>query len=246
MALLDFIRRSTRRILGPRAPGETPVEDRDEFGRPVVPPRPAKAARIVPEHDWPADWREERRLVLMFQPRIRPGGEVIEEILTLPRVRTRLDVTTGLPDLDLAAWRPKELTGVTISPSARWDGSRFAITEDFTAQELGLGMVSPHTPVFGSVSLVVPAFAYLKDKLEGVLQGDDETDRIVLACGFPSGDIAIPRPRPVQRDERIPNPVAIHRKTPRVWFEIMSFAETEPSAGPLRTDSLARWMAVED
>ena len=243
MALLDFIRRSTRRVLGMRAQGEASVPDRYEFGRKVLPARPAKAARIVPEHDWPADWREERRLVLMFQPRIRQCGKVIEEEWMPPRVPSRVDVTTRLPDLDpCAAWRPKELTSVVIEPSAPWDGSRFIIEESSVAQELGLQMFSPNTPVFGTVSLAVPAFDYLKDKL----QDDGRTGRILLACGFPTGDIAIPRPRPVQRDERIPNPVAIYRKTPRAWFEIVSVAEPEPGSGQLRMESLARWMAVED
>jgi hypothetical protein len=68
----------------------------------------------------------------------------------------------------------------------------------------------------------------------------------MLACGFPTGDIAIPRPRPVERDERLPNPVAIYRKTPRVCFEIASVAEPEPDTRQVRMESLARWMAVED
>jgi hypothetical protein len=248
MALLDFIRRSIRRVLGMRAQGEAPVPVRYESGIKVPLARPAKKARIVPEHDWPADWREERRLVLMFQPRIRPGGEVIEEILTLPRLPNRLDVTTRLQDLDLqsAAGRPKELTGVTICSSAPWDGSRFVIEESSGARELGLQMFSPNTPVFGSVSLVVPAFDYLKDKLQTVLQDDGRTGIILLACGFPTGDIAIPRPRSVERDESIPNPVAIYRKPPSVWFEIVSVAEPEPGSAQVRMESLARWMAVED
>ena len=248
MALLDFIRRSTRRVLGMRALGEASVPVRYESGLKVLPARPAKAARIVPEHDWPADWREERRLVLMFEPRIRPCGKVIDEILlTLPCVPNRLDVATRLADLDpSAAWRPKELTGVTIEPSRPWDGSRFVIEEIPEAQELGLQMVSPDTSVFASVSLVVPAFDHLKDKLQAVLPDDGRTGCVLLACGFPTGDIAIPRPRPVQRDERLPNPVAIYRKTPRVWFEIASFAEPEPGSEQLRMESLARWMAVED
>jgi hypothetical protein len=248
MSLLDFIRRSTRRVLGMRAQGEASVSDRYAFGLKVLPARPAKAARIVPDHDWPADWREERRLVLMFEPRIRPCGQVIEEKLTLPRMPNRVDVTTRLPELDpsRAAGRPKELTGVVVEPSAPWDGSRFIIEESSTAQELGLQIVSPDTPVFATVSLAVPAFDYLKDMLQGVLQDDGSTGRILLACGFPTGDIAIPRPRPVQRDERIPNPVAIYRKTPRVWFEIVSVAEPEPGSGQVRMERLARWMAVED
>jgi hypothetical protein len=111
---------------------------------------------------------------------------------------------------------------------------------------LGLQEVSRDTPVFATVSLVVPAFDYLTDKLQSVLHDDGRTGRIVLACGFPTGDIAIPRGRPVQRDERIPNPVQIQRKTPRVWFEIVSVAEPETGAAQLQMESLARWMAVED
>ena len=171
--------------------------------------------------------------MLMFEPRIRPCGKVIEEILTtLPCVPNRLDVATRLADLDpSAAWRPKELTGVTIEPSRPWDGSRFVIEEIPEAQELGLQMVSPNTSVFATVQLAVPAFDYLKDKLQAVLQDDGRTGRILLACGFPTGDIAIPRPRPVQRDERLPNPVAIYRKTPRVWFEIVSVRRTGAGLG---------------
>ena len=248
MALLYFIRRSTRRVLGMRAQDEASIPDRYKSGLKVLPARPAKAARIVPEHDWPADWREERQLVLMFQPRIRPCGKVIDEVLMLPRVPNRVDVTTRLPDLDprAAAGRPKELTGVVVEASAPWDDSRFIIEEIPEAQELGLQMFSPNTSVFATVQVAVPAFDYLKDKLQAVLQDDGRTGRVLLACGFPTGDIAIPRPRPVQRDERLPNPVAIYRKTPRVWFEIVSIAEPEPGSAQVRMESLARWMAVED
>ena len=249
MGLLDFIRRSTRRVLGIRVQGEASVPDRYEFGLKVLPARPAKAARIVPEHDWPADWSAERRLVLLFEPRITQCGNdcTIEEEWS-PRVPNRVDVTTRLPDLDPwpGTWRRKELTSVVISRRAPWDGSRFDIEESSEAQELGMQMFSPETPVFATVSLAVPAFDYLKDKLQAALQDDGRTARVVLACGFPAEEIAIPRPRPVQRDERIPNPVAIYQKTPRVWFEIVSVTEPETGSGQVRMESLARWMAVED
>jgi hypothetical protein len=251
MGLLDFIRRSARGVLRIRAHGEPSVPDqsRYEFGLKVLLARPAKAARIVPEHDWPADWREERRLVLMFEPRIRQLDKdcTIEEEWSA-RVPNRVDVTTRLPDLDPwpAAWRPKELTSVVIAPSAPWNGSRFDIMESSEAQELWGQVFSRDTPVFATVSLVVPAFDHLKDKLQSVLQDDGRTGRIVLACGFPTGEITIPRSRPVQRDERIPNPVAIYRTTPRVWFEIVSVAEPETGSGEVRMESLARWMTVED
>lgn len=246
MGLLDFIRRSADGVLGIRARCEASVPVRYVSGLKVLPDRPAKAARIVPEPDWPADWREERRLVLMFEPGIRPCGKVIEEKRMRLGEPNRLDVAIRLADLAPwpAAWRPKELTSVVIEPSAPWDGNRFVINEIPEAQELGLQMVSSHTSVFANVSLVVPAFDYLKDKLQAVFQ--DDKARILLACGFPTGDIAIPRPRPVQRDERIPNPVAIYQKTPRVWFEIATFAEPEPGSAEVRMESLARWMAVED
>jgi hypothetical protein len=247
MGLLDFIRRSARRVLRIRAQGEPSV--RYEFGLKVLPARPAKAARIVPEHDWPADWREERRLVLMFEPRISEDGKsIVEKRIWSSHMPNRLDVTTRLPDIDPwpAAWRRRDLTSIVIGRSASSRGSLFIITELPEAEELGLQMVSPDTPVFASISLVVSAFDHLKDKLQSFLQDDGRTGRIVLACGFPTGKITIPRPRPVQRDERIPNPVAIERWTPRVWFEIVNVAESETGSGEVRMESLARWMAVED
>jgi hypothetical protein len=214
-----------------------------------LPARPAKAARIVPEHDWSADWREERRLVLMFEPRIGRGQEctIIEEEWS-SRVPNRIDVTSRLADLDPrpAARQQSELTSVVIERSAPWDGSRFVIEEIPTAQELGLQIYSLNTPIFAAVSLVVPAFDHMLNKIQSVLGDDSRMGRIVLACGFPTEEITVPRSRPVQRDERIPNPVAIYRTTPRVWFEIVSVAESETASGDAHMESLARWMAVED
>ena len=60
-----------------------------------------------------------------------------------------------------------------------------------------------------------------------------------------AGNIAIPRPRPVERNKKIRNPVVIVQDTPRAWFEVVRVAETEPRYGPARMESLERWIAVE-
>jgi hypothetical protein len=58
------------------------------------------------------------------------------------------------------------------------------------------------------------------------------------------------RARPVKTvavafNEKISNPVVIEKETPRIWFEIVRVAETEPRNGPTRMESVERWMAVE-
>lgn len=219
------------------------AEQKDLLARPVI------AARIVQESDWQAGWREERRLVILFEPKLsqRDASSPIEEEW-LPQVLSRLAVIAQLSDLEPwpAAWHPRELTQVLIQRSAPWNGAHFSIRESDEAQELLGQAVSSHTPVFASVTLTSPAFDDLREKLESITQNHTGGGRVVLACGFPTPDIAVPRSRPVQRHEKIRDPIVIEQKTPRVWFEIMTIGEAEPVPGTVRIESLVRWMAVED
>lgn len=220
--------------------------------------RPVKRVAVLPEGDWRPDWRQERRLALLFEPEIEEdwsGTPAIKPVF-LPRWPNRLDLIAQASDFsdDADGWRPNALDSISIyrrGELAQWQGSSFSIRESNDARELGLQYYSPNTSVDASITLAAITFDHLRERLEGAAREKPETDRLLLACGFMTGsslagNIAIPRPRPVERNEKIPDPVVIEQETPRTWFEIVRAADTEPHTGPMKMESLERWMAVED
>jgi hypothetical protein len=213
-----------------------------------------KAVEILSEDRWQPDWHQERRLALLFEPSIREedpwGGQLIEQFW-LPHWPNRLDLVSQAADFcaDVDKWRSNELNGIVIwrlGGIDQWEGSAFNLCEINEARELGGGAYSTHTPVFASIRLASITFDHLKERLQFALLEKPESDRLLLACGFMAGgDIAIPRPRPVKRDQKLPNAISISRKTPRTWFEIVRATETKSHQGPLEMKSLERWMAIE-
>ena len=192
-----------------------------------------KAVEVLSEDRWASEWRQERRLALLFEPLIREdawGGQLIEEVL-LPRWPNRLDLVNQAVDfvVDTGEWRWNELDQITIQRLA--GPSAFHLCEINEARELGGGTYSAQTPVFASLRLAPITFDHLKDRLQSALLGKAETDRLLLACGFAAGNVAIPRPRPVKGHEKLPNPVTVSRDAPRIWFEIARAPDTESRRG---------------
>lgn len=214
--------------------------------------RPVKTVAILSEADWRPDWRQERRLALLFEPLIGEGarqGQSIEPDL-FSRWPERLDLVGQASDFaaDTVEGRLNALWSIGIARRgalAQWQGSAFELRESRDAMELKGGAYTTHTTVTADIALAWMTFDHLKERLEAAAREKPETDRLLLACGFMTGNVAIPRPRPVGRDEKIPDPIVISQETPRTWFEIVRVAETEPRHGPMRMESLERWMAVE-
>jgi hypothetical protein len=207
-----------------------------------------KAVEILSEDRWQPDWHHEPRLALLFEPSIREvdpwGGELIEQFW-LPHWPNRLDLVSQAADFcaDADKSRSNALDGIIIERLG--EGSAFDLCEINEARELWGGAYSTHTPVFVSVRLASITFDHLRERLQFALLEKPKGDRVLLACGFMAGDIAIPRPRPVKRDQKLPNAISIYRKTPRTWFEIVRATENESHQGPLEVKSLERWMAIE-
>ena len=81
--------------------------------------RPVKRVTIVSEGDWLPDWRQERRLALLFEPCIKedPVGQQRIEPIFLPHWRNRLELVAQASDLvtDTVAWRPNALDTIAIT-----------------------------------------------------------------------------------------------------------------------------------
>jgi hypothetical protein len=215
--------------------------------------RPVKSVTIVSEDRWQPEWRQERRLGVLFEPRIRGGdtdfGPAIEEVLS-SRWPNRVELVSQASDFAADAnERPwSALFRVVIyrrGALAQWKGSAFNVRESNRAMELKGGAFTTHTTVDATIHLASMAYDHLTERLEAAGREKPETDRLLLACGFAAGNIAIPRGRPIKFDEKISDPVVIDQETPRTWFEIVRVAETEPREGPVRMTSLERWMAIE-
>jgi hypothetical protein len=213
--------------------------------------RPVKRVTIVPEVDWQPDWRQERRLALLFEPQIAEswGAAVIKQVW-LPRWPNQLELIAQTSDFATEAdtWRFNALDSIAITRCDelhQWRGSSFSIREGDDAREVAPQVYSPNTSVDASIPLSCITFDHLRERLEAAARETPETHRLLLACGFTGGNIAIPRPRSIGRNEKIRNPVGIEQDTPRIWFEIFRVAETESRTGSMQMESLERWMAVE-
>jgi hypothetical protein len=214
--------------------------------------RPVKTVAFLSEDNWRPDWRREHRLTLLFEPLIEedhPFGPKISPVL-IPRWSNRLALVGQGSDFatDADEWRLNALDRIEIwrrGALAQWKGSAFELRESNEAMELKGGAFTTHTIVYASINLACMTFDHLKERLEAAAREKPETDRLLLACGFVAGNVAIPRQRPVAFNEKIANPTAIEKETPRIWFEIVRVAETEPRHGPTRMESVERWMAVE-
>ena len=139
-----------------------------------------------------------------------------------------------------------EIIGVGwLGGPAQWKGSAFELRESDHAMELWGGAYTTYTTGTARIRLACITFDHLKERLEAATREKLETDRLLLACGFMTGNVPIPRQRPVRRGEKILDPIVISQETPRTWLEIVRVAETEPRHGPMRMESLERWMAIE-
>jgi hypothetical protein len=212
--------------------------------------RPVKAVAILSEDRWQPDWRQERRLALLFQPKDAPFGSAIEEVRFPRPWPNRLDLVNRASDLAADAndrpWNSLFMVSIYRRGAlAQWKGSAFDLRESNRAMELKGGAFTIHTTISADIHLACTAYDHLKERLEAAGRDKGETDRLLLACGFAAGNIAIPRRRPIKFDEKISNPVVVDQETPRTWFEIIRVAETEPSPGPVRIEIVERWMAVE-
>jgi hypothetical protein len=211
-----------------------------------------KDVEILSEDQWHVDWRQERRLALLFEPSIEEDawcGPLVEEFW-LPHWRNRLDFVTQAADFcaDEDKYGLRDLEKIVIQRrggTAELEGSAFNLCELNEARELGLQHYSSHTPVFADIRLTATIFDHLRERLQSAAMERPEADRVLLACGFMAGDIAIPRPRPVKLHQKLPNAISIARKTPRIWFEIARASETKSRWVPPEMKSLGRWMAIE-
>lgn len=211
-----------------------------------------KDVEIVSEDQWHADWRQERRLTLLFEPSIKEDawcGPLVEEFW-LPHWQNRLDFVTQAADFcaDEDEYRLRDLDNIVIQRrggNAELEGSAFDLRELNEARELGLQHYSSHSPVFADIRLTAITFDHLREQLQAAVIDKPEADRVLLACGFLAGDVAIPRPRPVKPHQKLSNTISIARKTPRIWFEIARASETKSRWVPLEMKTLGRWMAIE-
>jgi hypothetical protein len=211
-----------------------------------------KDVEILSEDQWHVDWLQERRLALLFEPAIEADawdGPLVKEFW-LPHWPNRLDLVSKAADFcaDEDKFRLSDLDEIVIERrggAAEDEGSAFNLCELNEARELGLQTFSTHTPVFAAIRLTATTFDHLREALQSALLQKPDTDRVLLACGFMAGDIAIPRPRPVKLHQKLPDAISISRKAPRIWFEIVRASEAASRWVPREMTSLKRWMAIE-
>ena len=118
-----------------------------------------KDVEILSENQWQVDWRQERRLALLFEPSIEEDpwcGPLIKEFW-LPHWQNRLDFVTQAADFCAGEdkYRSRELDGIVIqrrSGTAELEGSAFNVCELNEARESGTQHYSSHIPPSSPIS----------------------------------------------------------------------------------------------
>ena len=195
------------------------------------------------------EWIDEQRLTILIIPEIderfdpvcirqrrMPPFPCINQLRVVSRI-TEFDLDTTYSSDDL--WHP------TISRGPHWAPSTVYLSESNDAVELGMQCYSRKTEISTNVALNSVVFDSLRKRLDRLSPDVDETDTLLLACGFPVPPGKIPRSRPIKWPQTIPDPVRLTAEPHRMFFEIARLrGPNQDSEGP-QVVTLARWMAVE-
>lgn len=213
-------------------------------------PADTEKVSFLDESEWPSSWIDERRLTLIFQPKIEElfgvGVVIQEEWLKSPR--NRLAIVSGISDFDFDdrpwwsdLWDPVIYPWPKVQP---WRGNEIKLSESNDAVELGMQNYSRETKISASYRLGHGIFEFLKRRLEEYSPAVTGADRILLGCGFALPEGNIPRSRPITWPQKIPDPIHLTAAPRRMSFEIAGVFNAEPDWTKRRLETLSRWMAA--
>ena len=208
---------------------------------------------FIPASQWLDEWRDERRLAIVFEPGMPPSSEFLET----PSVDVQLhrfqpsslfltDHFNAFPQI--AKDRPKSLRYIRFrrhNAPFLWKGSHLEIEEEKTPYDSGRGPVPTHTSVDASGALAAPTYDFLSDQLRTSQNPIAAGKTTWLAISFPFGGDKFPQPREVGPNGIAPDPGLIKQNAPRLCLQLARVPIVQPWDQPPQPITLGQWMAVE-
>jgi hypothetical protein len=209
----------------------------------------AQEVDIRPQETWAAEWPNETLVTIMFEPELHREND---------HRQLKSSLSHGGPILFHGEWPAVGCAEVQRSGTSLfiadfwsraepflWKGSKISVAESSTALELHGGHFSSHTTVSASGTLAGPTFDFVSDTLAAQAASCPPEESLWLAIGFPSDGESIPRPRPIEPEQVIDDPLIIEKRARRLCFELSRVPKARSRFDPICGNAIGRWMAVE-
>lgn len=208
---------------------------------------------FISASEWPEEWRDERRLAVVFEPGMPPSSDGLEP----PSVDVRLQrfqpnalvLTDHFRDFpQIVGERSEKLRNIRFrrqNTPFLWKGSHFKIEEEKTPYDSGRGPIPTHTSIDASGALAAPTYDFLLDQLRAGQNLISEGRAIWLALSFPFVGNEIPQRRDVGPNGVAPNPGFIKQNSPRLCLQIAHVPIVKSRHEPPQPIMLGQWMAIE-
>ena len=208
---------------------------------------------FIPASQWHDEWRDERRLAIVFEPAMPPSPEN----LSSPSIEVQvhrfqpdsLALTNHFDDFPrIVKGRPESLRHISFdrrNAPFLWKGSDFKIEEEKTPYDSGRGPIPTVTSIDATGVLAAPTYDFVSDQLGARKNPIAEGETLWLAISFPFVDGKIPQRREVGPNGVVPDPALIIQDAPRLCLQLARVPIVKPWDEPPRPVLLGQWMAIE-
>jgi hypothetical protein len=208
---------------------------------------------FIPASQWLDEWRDERRLAIVFEPGMPPSSDSLET----PSVEVQLQrfqpsslvLTNHFNEFpQIVKDRPENLRHIRFrrqNAPFLWKGSHLEIEEEKTPYDSGRGPVPTHTSVDASGALAAPTYDFLSDQLRIGQNLISEGKTVWLAISFPFGGDKVPQRRDVGPNGVAPDPGLIKQNAPRLCLQLARVPIVKSWDQPPQPITLGQWMAIE-
>ena len=208
---------------------------------------------FIPASQWLEEWRDERRLAIVFEPAMPTSSDSLEPPSVEVRSRrfqpNSLALTNHFNDFPrIVKGRPESLRHIRLqrrNAPFLWKGNHFKIEEEKTPYDSGRGSVPTLTSIDATGALAAPTYDFLSDELRAGDNLISEGETIWLAISFPFVDDKIPRRRDVGPNGVVPDPALIIQDAPRLCLQLARVPIVKPWDEPPQPALLGQWMAIE-
>lgn len=208
---------------------------------------------FIPASQWLEEWRDERRLAIVFEPRMPPSSESLK----LPSIEVQaqrfqpssLALTGRFNDFPRTLkGQPQSLRHIGFqrrNAPFLWKGSHFQIKEERTPYDSGRGPVPTLTSIDATGALAAPTYDFLSNQLRAGENLISDGETLWIAISFPFAGGKIPQRRDVGPNGVAPDPALIIQNAPRLCLQLARVPIVKPWDEPPQTALLGQWMAIE-
>jgi hypothetical protein len=208
---------------------------------------------VRPASEWLEEWRDERRLAIVFEPATPSSADELEppsiEVQSQRFQPNTLALTNHFNDFpQIVKGRPEHLRNIRFSRRNApflWKGSHLKIEEEKTPYDIGRGPIPTVTSIDATGDLAAPTYDFLSEQLHAGENLISEAETIWLAISFPFVGDKIPQQRDVGPGGVAPYPGLIIQSAPRLCLQLARVPIAKPWDEPPQPALFGQWMAIE-